>query len=163
MTDPLPIIPFTRPIDHTLQLPGSKSITNRALILAALAKGKTRLEGALFSRDTEIMLTALETLGFECEAERSAEKITVHGTGGKLPSVSATLHVGNAGTAARFLTAFLALQSGGVYQLDGDPAMRERPMAGLIDAIQTLEAADFQFHDKPGHFPFTLGVARQIR
>ena len=156
MTDPFPIIPFTQPIDHPLQLPGSKSITNRALVLAALAKGTTRLEGVLFSRDTEIMLTALKALGFKCEIERSTKTVTVCGTGGTLPSASATLHVGNAGTAARFLTAFLALRNGGVYQLDGDPAMRERPMVGLIDALQALNAADFQFHGKPGHFPFTL-------
>ena len=158
MTDPLPIIPFTKPLNHALTLPGSKSITNRALILAAMAKGETRLEGALFSRDTEIMLTALKTLGFECTIERSTGKITVYGKDGKIPSASAKLHVGNAGTAARFLTAFLALNDGGIYQLDGDPAMRERPMAGLIEAIQALDAADFRFHEKIGHFPFTLNA-----
>ena len=158
MTDPLPIIPFTQPLNHTLKLPGSKSITNRALILAALAKGTTRLEGALFSRDTEIMLSALKTLGIDCDIERSTETITVHGEGGTLRSASAKLHVGNAGTAARFLTAFLALHKGGTYHLDGDPAMRERPMAGLVDALRELNAADFQFHGKPGHFPFTLNA-----
>ena len=63
MTDPLPITPFTQKLDNTIQLPGSKSITNRALILAALAEGETRLEGSLFSRDTRIMLEALTTLG----------------------------------------------------------------------------------------------------
>lgn len=156
MTDPLPITPFSQKLDNTIQLPGSKSITNRALILAALAEGGTRLEGALFSRDTRIMLEALTTLGFECSADQTAATITVKGEGGSIPNTSAELHVGNAGTAARFLTAFLALQVGGTYKLDGDPAMRERPMSGLLDALVALDAAEFEFHGTPGHFPFTL-------
>lgn len=156
MTDPLPITPFTQPLDHNIQLPGSKSITNRALILAALADGETRLEGALFSRDTRIMLEALNTLGFKCSADETAKTITVKGEGGTIPKASAELHVGNAGTAARFLTAFLALRSDGSYTLDGDPAMRERPMSGLLDALVALDAAEIEFHGTPGHFPFTL-------
>jgi 3-phosphoshikimate 1-carboxyvinyltransferase len=156
MTDPLPITPFTQQLDSTLQLPGSKSITNRALILAALAGGETRLEGALFSRDTRIMLAALDTLGFHCIVDEQAHTITVKGEGGSIPVNSAELNIGNAGTAARFLTAFLALQAGGSYTLDGDAAMRERPMSGLLDALVALEAADFEFHGEPGHFPFTL-------
>ena len=156
MTDPLPITPFSQQLDNTIQLPGSKSITNRALILAALAEGETRLEGALFSRDTRIMLEALNTLGFQCTADQTAHIITVKGEGGNIPNASAELHVGNAGTAARFLTAFLALQAGGTYRLDGDPAMRERPISGLLDALVALDAAEFKFHGTPGHFPFTL-------
>jgi 3-phosphoshikimate 1-carboxyvinyltransferase len=156
MTDPLPITPFSHKLDHNIQLPGSKSITNRALILAALAEGETRLEGALFSRDTRIMLEALKTLGFTCSADQSAQSLQIKGEGGTIPNTAAELHVGNAGTAARFLTAFLALQAGGTYQLDGDPAMRERPMAGLLDALVALDAAEFEFHGKEGHFPFTL-------
>lgn len=167
MTDPLPITPFRGMLSSSVQLPGSKSITNRALILAALAEGRTTLEGALFSRDTRIMLEALEALGFDCKAEESAQRIEVGGQGGRIPQKTATLHVGNAGTAARFLTALLALEEGGVYTLDGDPAMRERPMSGLLDALTALGAAEFEFHGKPGFFPFTMkakgyhgGVAR---
>lgn len=156
MTDPLPIIPFNQPLNGSVRLPGSKSITNRALILAALANGTTKLQGALFSRDTRIMIAAMQTLGFECTADESKQQITITGLGGTIPQKNATIHVGNAGTAARFLTAFLALQDGGTYQLDGDPAMRERPMAGLLDALSELGAADFEFHEKDGHFPFTL-------
>jgi 3-phosphoshikimate 1-carboxyvinyltransferase len=156
MTDPLPIVPFKQPLDHRLQLPGSKSITNRALILAALAKGKTRLEGALFSRDTQIMLEALRALGFECSDEPSARAITVCGQGGVIPKTAAAIHVGNAGTAARFLTALLAQHPNGKYHLDGDPAMRTRPMSGLLNALQTLNAAEFEFHGETGHFPFTM-------
>ncbi|WP_269524280.1 3-phosphoshikimate 1-carboxyvinyltransferase [Coraliomargarita parva] len=156
MQDPLPILPFTHPLDSSLPLPGSKSITNRALILAAMAQGETVLEGALFSRDTRIMLAALEQLGYSYQIDDATRSIRLQGTGGKIPKLEAELDVGNAGTAARFLTGFLALQAGGVYKLDGDPAMRERPMAGLLDALVELGAAEFTFHGQPGHFPFTM-------
>jgi 3-phosphoshikimate 1-carboxyvinyltransferase len=156
MLTTLPIQPLDRPIDHSLTLPGSKSITNRALILAALAEGTTELEGALFSRDTKIMLAALETLGFETFSDEAACQITVKGLGGRIPKQKALIDVGNAGTAARFLTAFLALNPGGEYSLDGDAPMRERPMAGLLDALANLGAAKFEFTGEPGHFPFIL-------
>ena len=154
----LPIQPLVRALDHTLTLPGSKSITNRALILAALAEGETRLNGALFSRDTRIMLAALDRLGFETTSDEATARITVRGLGGHIPADSARIDVGNAGTAARFLTAFLALNAGGVYHLDGDAPMRERPMSGLLESLVSLEAADFEFHGEPGHFPFTLNA-----
>jgi len=156
MNDPLPITPFTASLNARIELPGSKSITNRALILAALANGETTLEGALFSRDTRIMLVALETLGFQCSTDEAAQTITVKGENGQIPAKSAELSVGNAGTAARFLTAFLALATGGTYRLDGDPAMRQRPMSGLIEALVELDAAEFEFHGEDGFFPFTL-------
>jgi 3-phosphoshikimate 1-carboxyvinyltransferase len=155
MQDPFPITPLQRPLNADVALPGSKSITNRALILAALASGSTTLNGALFSRDTRIMLEALETLGYAVTRDEAAQTITVEGSG-KIPYERAELHVGNAGTAARFLTALLAARAGGTYRLDGDPAMRERPMSGLTDALTALGAAEFDFHEKPGHFPFTL-------
>ena len=152
----LPIQPLVHPLDSTVALPGSKSITNRALILAALADGPTRLAGALFSRDTRIMLAALDALGFQTEPNEAASTITVNGLGGSIPVQTASINVGNAGTAARFLTAFLALNPNGEYQLDGDAAMRDRPMSGLTNALSELGAADFDFHEKPGHFPFAL-------
>ncbi|HKK17647.1 MAG TPA: 3-phosphoshikimate 1-carboxyvinyltransferase [Opitutales bacterium] len=156
MEDPLPITPITKQLRSSIELPGSKSITNRALILAALAGGKTTLKGALFSRDTRIMLAALETLGYSVRADEAKAAITLGSESGSIPAETARLHVGNAGTAARFLTAFLARRSGGRYELDGDPAMRERPMSGLLDALVELGAAEFAFHGKEGHFPFTL-------
>jgi 3-phosphoshikimate 1-carboxyvinyltransferase len=156
VTDPLPIKPFTRKPEAVLRLPGSKSITNRALVLGALAEGHTRLEGALFSRDTRILLDALAVLGFACEADETAGTIAVSGRGGSIPLESARIDVGNAGTAARFLTALLALRRGGSYHLDGDPAMRTRPMAGLLNALRKLGAAEIDFHGEAGHFPFTL-------
>lgn len=156
MLDPLPINPLEQPLDREVVLPGSKSITNRALVLAALAEGETTLQGALFSRDTRIMLTALTELGFSCEVDESKCRITVQGRGGKIPADSAELNVGNAGTAARFLTAMLALNTAGRYRLDGDAAMRERPMSGLLNTLVKLSAAEFEFHGEPGHFPFTM-------
>ena len=156
MCDPLPIQPLDTPLNREVALPGSKSITNRALILAALSEGDTILEGALFSRDTRIMLSALNILGFKTSADEAAQTIRIGGLGGRIPVQKATIDVGNAGTAARFLPAFLALNAGGEYLLDGDSPMRERPMSGLLNALVELGAAEFDFHQKEGHFPFTL-------
>lgn len=138
----LTITPITRTGRTTITPPGSKSITNRALIFAALAEGPVTLTGALFSRDTRIMCTALKALGFEVSADESAKTISVVGLGGKIPNASATIHIGNAGTAARFLTAMLAIHPKGEFNLDGDEAMRERPMGGLLEAL-TLQGATF--------------------
>ncbi len=160
MSDRRPIMPFRGPARGRAKVPGSKSVTNRALVLAALADGETRLEGALFSRDTRILCAALRELGFRVETDEAACRITVLGLGGRIPAAKARLHVGNAGTAARFLTAFLCLAGEGRYELDGDAAMRARPMAGLLRA---LEAAGATFTAPDGGraegFPFTLGTS----
>lgn len=153
MLDPLPILPFTRPVSASLRLPGSKSITNRALILAALGTEETLLTGALFSEDTEIMVTALLSLGFSVEADWDAETIRIQGEGGKIPSRTATIFIGNAGTAARFLTAFCCLADEGDYHLDGVPQMRQRPMKGLIDALTSLGA---NIESADGFFPLRI-------
>lgn len=153
MLDPFPILPFTEPAAASVRLPGSKSITNRALLLSALCEGETILRGALFSDDTEIMVGALRTLGFSIEADPVAETIRIHGLGGRIPSREATLFVGNAGTAARFLTAFCCLASEGTYHLDGVAEMRKRPMKGLIDALRALGA---QIESNDGHFPIRI-------
>lgn len=109
MSPTLTIRPFRTPGRGVAQVPGSKSITNRALLLAALADGETVLTGALFSRDTRILITALLALGFDVTADEDAQTIRIVGQGGRIPKTHAKLHIGNAGTAARFLTAFLAL------------------------------------------------------
>ena len=131
----LTITPITRRGKTVVTPPGSKSITNRALIFAALAEGPVTLTGALFSRDTRIMCAALKALGFEVSADEKAKTISVLGLGGKIPNAKATIHIGNAGTAARFLTAMLALHPEGEYTLDGDEAMRARPMGGLLESL----------------------------
>lgn len=156
MPDPYPVIPVSQALDAEVTVPGSKSITNRALILAALAQGDTTLKGALFSRDTAIMWTALIELGFEIHLNEAAQTIRIVGEGGRIPRDRASIDVGNSGTAARFLTAFLALNPGGEYVLDGDAAMHQRPIAGLLDALVEMGAAEFVFHGQKNHFPFTL-------
>lgn len=153
MSDLLSVSPFTRPAAGSVALPGSKSITNRALLLAALAEGVTRLENALFSEDTRIMVAALQKLGIPVEADEAGKTITVEGKGGAIPVKHAELFVGNAGTAARFLTAFCALASRGTYRLDGVPQMRFRPMQGLIEALESMGA---RIHSNRGHFPLEI-------
>lgn len=138
LPDLLPILPFTRPVRGSVILPGSKSITNRALLLAALCNGPVTLTGALFSEDTEIMAEALRQLGFVVKEDPAQKTIYVEGRGGKIPNATATLHVGLAGTAARFLTALCAAAPSGVYRIDGIPQMRKRPMKGLFDALKRL-------------------------
>ena len=147
----LPIQPFTQPVRGSAALPGSKSITNRALILAALGDKPVTLTGALFSRDTHIMIAALRSLGFTVEPDEKALTIFVAGRGGEIPVREAKIEVGNAGTAARFLTAFVCLRPDGVYHFDGDEAMRRRPIGALLEA---LEAQGAQASARS--FPFTL-------
>jgi 3-phosphoshikimate 1-carboxyvinyltransferase len=131
------ITPVTHPMDATVELPGSKSLTNRALLIAALADGASTLRRALFSDDTHAMHGALESLGIAVEADEGAQIYVVHGRSGRIPASEATLFVGNAGTAARFLTAAVALGHGR-YVVDGVPRMRERPIQPLIDGLQQL-------------------------
>ncbi len=150
----LPIQPFTRPVRGRVTLPGSKSITNRALILAALAKGTTTLHSALFSRDTRLMVAALRRLGFRIEADEPSLTIHVEGHNGEIPVREATIDVGNAGTAARFLTAFVCLRPDGVYHFDGDEAMRRRPIGALLEALEAQGAKA-----SARNFPFTLHTA----
>ncbi|KAF0094692.1 MAG: 3-phosphoshikimate 1-carboxyvinyltransferase [Puniceicoccaceae bacterium 5H] len=155
MQDPLPIVPFAQPIRARVRVPGSKSLTNRVLILAALSNQQITFRNALFSRDTRIMVQALDQLGIRVETDEGSSTIVVDGTGGWIPNEEATLHVGNAGTVARFLTAFLALREDGVYHLDGDEAMRKRPMEGLLEALES-QGAEFEFQGERGYFPFTM-------
>jgi len=154
MLDPLPIVPFTRPACGAVTLPGSKSITNRALVLAALSDRAVTLGNALFSRDTWLMVEALRALGFEVETDEPARRIRIAGRGGEIPAGEARIDVGNAGTVARFLTALVCLRSGGVYHFDGDDAMRRRPIGALIDALAAQGAKA-----TARVFPFTLRTA----
>jgi 3-phosphoshikimate 1-carboxyvinyltransferase len=138
MATRLSITPVTRPVEGTACVPGSKSITNRAQVLAALAEGESRITGALFSDDTRYMAAALNQLGIPVHSDEKACTMTVHGKGGRIPAERADLYVGNAGTAARFLTALVALGHG-EYRLDGIHRMRQRPMQDLLDALRMLD------------------------
>jgi|GEM_PF-8100 len=137
-----------------VKVPGSKSITNRALMLAALAEGKSVIEGALFSEDSRNFLQCLIDLGFEIEVNENECKVSVTGHGGEIPKKEASIYVGSAGTAARFLTAMLGL-SKGVYHLDASKQMRKRPMKPLLDALVEL-GAKVTYEGEKGYFPFTI-------
>src|SRR5512139_2588669 len=97
------IIPIVRPLHATVRVPGSKSLTNRALLISALANGKTKLTNALFSDDSLYFAKALQTLGFDVQLDEASHEITVTGLGGEIPVRQAGIYIGNAGTAARFL------------------------------------------------------------
>jgi 3-phosphoshikimate 1-carboxyvinyltransferase len=133
----LAISPLSGPPQATAPVPGSKSITNRALILAALAEGRSVLRGALDSDDTRVMIDSLRRLGLKVERDEAADTLEVEGRGGELPATDATLFVGNSGTSVRFLTALVSLGRGR-YHLDGVPRMRQRPQADLLTALQRL-------------------------
>ncbi|MGN0299159.1 MAG: 3-phosphoshikimate 1-carboxyvinyltransferase [Lachnospiraceae bacterium] len=143
-----------------VDVPGSKSITNRALLIAALAQGESELEGVLFSDDSRYFLQCLKSLGFELEIEEEKAKVRVHGEAGRIPFEQASIYVGSAGTAARFLTAMLGL-SKGKYFIDASQQMRKRPMKSLLDALREL-GADVTFEEKKDYFPFTIGL-QQLR
>ncbi len=125
------------PVDADVEIPGSKSYTNRALIVAALAEGTSRLSGALFSDDTDCMAAALATLGVAIDAEPEGSSFTVRGAGGRIPIERAELHIGNSGTSARFLTAYVSLGRGS-FTLDGVDRMRQRPIQDLLDGLHHL-------------------------
>jgi 3-phosphoshikimate 1-carboxyvinyltransferase len=137
MKPPYAVTPLTRPFRATVEVPGSKSQTNRALLLAALADGPSTLDGALFSQDSRVFVDSLRRLGLRVDTDETAASITVAGAGGRIPAARAELFVANAGTAARFLTAFLTLGRG-EYLLDGVQRMRERPIGDLLDALTAL-------------------------
>ncbi|MDX6216166.1 MAG: 3-phosphoshikimate 1-carboxyvinyltransferase, partial [Frankiales bacterium] len=125
----------TSPLDATVGLPGSKSLTNRALVLAALADGRSVVRRPLRSRDTELMADALRVLGVPVADD--GEDWVVDGVPGPLSPTGSSIDVGNAGTVTRFLPAVAALGTGSVT-FDGDPRVRERPLSPLLQALASL-------------------------
>jgi 3-phosphoshikimate 1-carboxyvinyltransferase len=140
----------------TVRLPGSKSISNRVLLLAGLAKGRTGVYGLLDAEDTRVMREALTRLGVTVAARDGSLEIT--GAGGAFPAKRAELHLGNAGTAFRPLTAVLALCAG-EYRLDGVARMRERPIADLVDALRGI-GARVDYVGTPGFPPLLVHPGR---
>jgi 3-phosphoshikimate 1-carboxyvinyltransferase len=136
MVDAIAIQP-TGPIRGSIRPPGSKSITNRALVCAALADGRSTLSGALESEDTQVMVASLGRLGLEIAHATQQGIIRVSGCAGRIPSPAAELYVANSGTSMRFLTALAALGSG-VFRIDGTARMRQRPIQDLLDALGQL-------------------------
>lgn len=133
------ISPVTRPFTATVTPPGSKSLTNRALVLAALADGVSTLLNVLFADDTLVMLDGLARLGFKLEIDKPSNSVRVHGIRGRINCESADLSCGNSGTTIRFLTALCTLGRGR-FTLDGVPRMRQRPIRELVDKLRNLGA-----------------------
>lgn len=137
-----------------VQVPGSKSITNRALLLAALSACRCTLHGVLFSDDSRAFLDCLMKLGFQVEADEDNKKVCIQGTGGRIPNPHASIFVGSAGTAARFLTVMLAL-AGGEYELNASPQMCRRPMQPLLKILSDA-GVELEYQGEEGHFPFKM-------
>lgn len=145
----------------TVSVPGSKSLTNRALLLATLAKGTSILRGVLFSDDSRHFIQCVQDLGFETKVDEENRIVEVNGLGGSVPKEEASQYVGSAGTAARFLAAYLGI-SNGTYHMDASEQMRKRPMAPLLASLKEL-GCEITFEEKEGYFPFTLKVMVSAR
>jgi 3-phosphoshikimate 1-carboxyvinyltransferase len=148
------IEPLDRPPDVEVQVPGSKSITNRTLIVACLAGGESTIENPLFSDDPYWLMDSLVRLGFEVHADRDAGTVSIQGQSGIIPQSDVEVYVGNAGTVARFLPPVLALGKG-PYRIDGVERMRERPIENLVDAMRRL-GARVGYAEEEGKFPLIV-------
>lgn len=137
MSSTIEIQSVTAPLDASIRPPGSKSLTNRALICAALAEGTSTLRGVLDSEDTRVMIEGLRALGLSIGENRDRGLLQVGGCGGKIPAKSAELYVANSGTTVRFLTALVALGRG-TFWLHGTPRMHERPIQDLLSSLAQL-------------------------
>lgn len=162
-------------INIDITVPGSKSITNRALLIAALSEGTTTLNGICLNDDSRVFLEAIKTLGFDvsspgkikgsedsedCDnvdvasATGTLDSLVITGTGGVIPIKKCDVYVGSAGTAARFLTAMMGL-SDGCYEVTSSDQMKARPMRELLEALEIM-GAEFDFHEEEYSFPFTV-------
>ena len=151
----LTLKPFSKPLENAcVRLPGSKSISNRALLLASLSDSYVVLKGLLKSEDTDFMLDCLRKLGVSIE-ELGSDMVKVTGAGRNLPVEEADLYVGTAGTVARLLIGILGTQKRGTYRIDGSEVMRKRPMAGLTDLLQQI-GCEVEFLGEEGALPFIL-------
>ena len=137
MTDFIEIPQASGPVHSTIQPPGSKSLTNRALPIAAMARGRSVLSGVLDSDDTQAMIESLIKVGARIEHDASKNEVVIDGLAGVLANDHGDLFIGNSGTTIRFLTAMLGF-AGGKFRLDGIPRMRERPIGPLVDALNSL-------------------------
>jgi 3-phosphoshikimate 1-carboxyvinyltransferase len=155
----LEIKPPTGLFRSTVRVPGSKSITNRALMLAAMAQGRSIVGSVLLSDDTLQMARALRALGFAITVDHDARRIEVEGRGGKIDVATADLNIGGAGTAMRFLAGFLTVGRGR-FRLGGNPRMRERPIAALIEAMGQL-GIDARSESDNGCPPIVIDTSRR--
>ena len=150
------ITPLSHPLAARITPPGSKSITNRVLLLAAMSEGRSQISHALFSDDTRFMIAALQRLGIKIEPDEQAGTLAVPGSDGAIPVQGADLFVGGAGTAMRFLTAFVTLGRGR-FKIDGNERMRERPIGDLTDALRAL-GLKVEYELKDGYPPLVINA-----
>ncbi len=150
-----------KPVDWVVEVPGSKSMTNRALLMAALADGTTTLKGVLFSEDSRNFLGSLKSLGFQTKIDENAKIVTVQGCNGTIPVTSGGIYVGSAGTAARFLTAMLAMAEG-TFVINASEQMKKRPMKPLFKVLEEL-GAEIVCLDKEGFLPVQIKGIRGRR
>jgi 3-phosphoshikimate 1-carboxyvinyltransferase len=129
--------PFQRPFDATIAPPGSKSLTNRALVIAALAAGESTLSNVLIADDTEVMIEGLKALGYKLHVDRKKMRVRVVGKSGAVPATKADIDCGNSGTTIRFLAALCSLGDG-MFRLTGSARMRERPIGELAELLEAL-------------------------
>lgn len=152
--------PFSEKPELCIRVPGSKSITNRALLLAALADGVSHLKGVLFSDDSRVFMKALQTVGFDVKIDEEKQEVVICGCNGNVPEEKGCVYVGSAGTAARFLTAMLAL-SGGTYEMTSSEQMKKRPMRPLLEALEQLGVI-FEYKEEPYSFPFVIQGRKKV-
>lgn len=155
------LLPQIDAVEGTVNLPGSKSISNRALLLSALAEGPAHLENLLDSNDVNHMVMALETLGFDVDRDKEARSIKFTGAGGPLPAGTFDLYLENAGTAVRSMTAAVCLGQG-EYRIDGNERMRERPIAHLVDSLRQL-GADISYEITDGCPPLNIKTPNGLK
>ena len=154
MSDVYQVKQLSRPIHWKVEVPGAKSITNRALLMAAIADGNVRLTGVLFSDDSRYFLSSLQSLGFDVRTDEDKKEVEIAGMGGKIPCPEGEIYVGSAGTAARFLTAMLGV-SEGTYVIGASDQMKRRPMRPLFEALLSL-GAEIQFLEQKWHLPVKI-------
>lgn len=142
------------PLCINFSVPGSKSITNRVLLMAALAEGESNISNLAKGEDVDTFIKCLTDLGFDISLDEKKKNAHVIGSNGSIPKKKASINVGNAGTAARFITTVLAL-SDGEYRIDANDQMKTRPMEDLFEALETL-GAHFSFECNKNSFPFIL-------
>lgn len=142
------------PVCISVEVPGSKSITNRALLMGAMAEGMSEIKGILFSDDSRFFLKALQDLGFTLTISEEKNTVRILGQGGAIPKKEASIYVGSAGTAARFLTAFLAMGAG-TYHIDSSEQMKKRPMKELLVALEGM-GAEITYEEELYSFPLVV-------
>ncbi len=142
------------PIDWKVRVPGSKSMTNRVLLLAALQQGRITVDGVLFSDDSRVFLGSLQSLGFDLQIDEEKKQVVLEGCGGKIPKQEAEIYVGSAGTAARFLTAMLGC-SEGTYVINASEQMKKRPMRPLFELLEQL-GAQIEYLEQEYYLPVRI-------